>query len=244
MTAEQRKELMLATEEIQKQRAEIIQQEFDMKRTYSFGAKEYLRDYLNEVTNNANAVRQVFSTTFNSLENTLVDFITTGKMNFRNFATSVISELARIAVRQAVLAPLAGALSSAIAGATTSAASAPATSGSVSSGYNGAASSGQYQFANGGIMTAKGSVPLRKYANGGVANSPQLALFGEGRTPEAYVPLPDGRSIPVNMKGGSGGMNVSVNVNVMKNDNGNSSATSDTQTGKKSRTNNCQRCSN
>jgi lambda family phage tail tape measure protein len=155
MTAEQRKELMLATEEIQKQRAEIIQQEFDMKRTYSFGAKEYLRDYLNEVTNNANAVRQVFSTTFNSLENTLVDFITTGKMNFRNFATSVISELARIAVRQAVLAPLAGALSSAIAGATTSAASAPTTSGSVSSGYNGAASSGQYQFANGGIMTAK-----------------------------------------------------------------------------------------
>jgi hypothetical protein len=73
---------------------------------------------------------------------------------------------------------------------------------------------------------------LKKYANGGVANSPQLALFGEGRTPEAYVPLPDGRSIPVNMKGGSGGMNVSVNVNVMKNDNGNSSATSDTQTGK------------
>lgn len=56
-------------------------------------------------------------------------------------------------------------------------------------------------FANGGIMSSSGSLPLMKYANGGVANKPQLALFGEGRMNEAYVPLPDGRSIPVTMKG-------------------------------------------
>lgn len=55
--------------------------------------------------------------------------------------------------------------------------------------------------ANGGIMSSLGSAPLHLYSNGGVANSPQLALFGEGRKPEAYVPLPDGRSIPVTMKG-------------------------------------------
>ncbi len=54
-------------------------------------------------------------------------------------------------------------------------------------------------FAKGGIMTEYGSVPLRKYANGGIATSPQLALFGEGSHNEAYVPLPDGRSIPVTM---------------------------------------------
>lgn len=57
-------------------------------------------------------------------------------------------------------------------------------------------------FANGGIMTDMGPLPLNKYALGGVANTPQLALFGEGRRPEAYVPLPDGRSIPVSMKDG------------------------------------------
>lgn len=56
-------------------------------------------------------------------------------------------------------------------------------------------------FANGGIMSSSGSLPLMKYANGGVANKPQLALFGEGRMNEAYVPLPDGRSIPVTMTG-------------------------------------------
>ncbi len=59
-----------------------------------------------------------------------------------------------------------------------------------------------FGFANGGIMTGSGPVPLRAYSNGGVASSPQLALFGEGRTPEAYVPLPDGRNIPVKMEGG------------------------------------------
>jgi tape measure domain-containing protein len=67
-------------------------------------------------------------------------------------------------------------------------------------------------FANGGVMTGKGPMPLKRYASGGVANSPQLAMFGEGSTPEAYVPLPDGRSIPVTMRGGGGDTNIVVNV--------------------------------
>jgi SLT domain-containing protein len=53
------------------------------------------------------------------------------------------------------------------------------------------------------------------YANGGVADRPQLAMFGEGRKPEAYVPLPDGKRIPVAMQGQSqGGLNVKVINNV------------------------------
>lgn len=65
--------------------------------------------------------------------------------------------------------------------------------------------SGIFGFADGGIMTPRGPLPLKAYANGGIASSPQLALFGEGRTPEAFVPLPDGRSIPVKFAGGGGG---------------------------------------
>jgi hypothetical protein len=68
-----------------------------------------------------------------------------------------------------------------------------------------------WPFEDGGIMTSAGPVPLHRYAAGGVANSPQLALFGEGRGPEAFVPLPDGRSIPVSMQGGGGGAKVTVN---------------------------------
>lgn len=56
--------------------------------------------------------------------------------------------------------------------------------------------------ADGGVMTARGplDLPMRAYASGGIANSPQLALFGEGSMAEAYVPLPDGRSIPVTLR--------------------------------------------
>lgn len=61
-----------------------------------------------------------------------------------------------------------------------------------------------FGFENGGIMTGNGPVQLRKYASGGIANEPQLALYGEGSMAEAFVPLPDGRSIPVKMEGGAG----------------------------------------
>lgn len=64
--------------------------------------------------------------------------------------------------------------------------------------------------AKGGVVGSMGSIPLRKYAKGGIADSPQLALFGEGAHREAYVPLPDGRSIPVTMNGAA--PNVQVNV--------------------------------
>ena len=70
-----------------------------------------------------------------------------------------------------------------------------------------------FGFASGGIMTGDGPMPLKTYARGGIANSPQLAMFGEGSTPEAFVPLPDGRRIPVAMQGGGGG-NTTVNVAV------------------------------
>lgn len=65
-------------------------------------------------------------------------------------------------------------------------------------------------FAQGGIMGANGAMSLRRYANGGIANRPQLAMFGEGDDPEAYVPLPDGRSIPVTMRNAQPNINVNV----------------------------------
>jgi hypothetical protein len=61
-----------------------------------------------------------------------------------------------------------------------------------------------FTFAEGGVMGPQGAMPLQTYARGGIADSPQLALFGEGRTPEAFVPLPDGRRIPVQMDGAAG----------------------------------------
>ncbi len=56
-----------------------------------------------------------------------------------------------------------------------------------------------FGFADGGIMTGNGPLPLRKYSEGGIANSPQLAMFGEASVPEAYVPVPSGK-IPVDIR--------------------------------------------
>jgi hypothetical protein len=70
-----------------------------------------------------------------------------------------------------------------------------------------------FGFANGGIMTPAGPLPLHSYASGGIASSPQLALFGEGRMNEAFVPLPDGRSIPVSLRRGAGDQPVVQNFN-------------------------------
>ncbi len=81
--------------------------------------------------------------------------------------------------------------------------------------FFGDALSSLFKFENGGVMTSRGSLPLRAYSSGGVASSPQLALYGEGRMPEAYVPLPDGRSIPVTMSGGAGGaVQIVQNINI------------------------------
>ena len=81
--------------------------------------------------------------------------------------------------------------------------------------------------ANGGVFGPRGAVPLNTYSKGGIATSPQLALFGEGRTNEAYVPLPDGRSIPVTMSGGAGssvGTVAPVAINISVNSDGTSSS--------------------
>jgi tape measure domain-containing protein len=74
--------------------------------------------------------------------------------------------------------------------------------------------------ANGGLMTEFGPASLTKYANGGIANSPQVSLFGEGSTPEAYVPLPDGRTIPVTMTGGNTTTQTGVVINIVVNKDG------------------------
>lgn len=63
---------------------------------------------------------------------------------------------------------------------------------------------GLFGFSGGGVMTSAGPLPLRQYSGGGIANTPQVAMFAEGGVPEAYVPVPNGM-IPVEIRGGGGG---------------------------------------
>lgn len=137
--------------------------------------------------------------------NRLTEFVRTGKASFSDFAESIIEDIIRIQIQ----AQLAGLIGGASGGFSVTEGIAGQTN--YGGGALGVVTGNEFDtFATGGIMTAHGKLPLRAYSAGGIANSPQLALFGEGRTPEAYVPLPDGKNIPVMMKGGV--PNVSVNV--------------------------------
>ena len=62
-------------------------------------------------------------------------------------------------------------------------------------------------FAADGGVAAGGwkPLPLTAFANGGMVSGPTLGLIGEGKYNEAIVPLPNGRSIPVEMTGAGGG---------------------------------------
>lgn len=149
------------------------------------GFSKALRTLGEETEQVGKQIEAVTTKAFSGMTDALTNFVMTGKLDFRSLATSIISDLIKIQIQRAITLPMANAMGS------------------------------FFGFANGGIMTSGGPLPLRAYASGGVASSPQLAVFGEGSNPEAYVPLPDGRSIPVTMKsGGSSGdvFNISVSV--------------------------------
>jgi len=68
-------------------------------------------------------------------------------------------------------------------------------------------------YANGGLVSGG----FRAFATGGIVTGPTLGLVGEGRYNEAVIPLPDGKSVPVDLGGMSGGMAsapITVNVSV------------------------------
>ena len=141
--------------------------------------KDKIEDYAKSMDDLGAVLGDTAVNAFGKLEDSLTEFVTTGKLQFQAFVASIIADLAKLAVKFAIVNTVKAILG----------------------------------FEDGGIMTKSGPAPLKKYASGGIANSPQLAMFGEGSTPEAYVPLPDGRRIPVAMQGGTGG-NTTVNVSV------------------------------
>jgi tape measure domain-containing protein len=63
-------------------------------------------------------------------------------------------------------------------------------------------------FANGGIAAGG----FTAFANGGIVTGPTLGLVGEGRYNEAVIPLPDGKSVPVDLGGAMGNQITSNSV--------------------------------
>lgn len=158
--------------------------------------KESLSDF--------NLGRDLASGVFNSIENSLSGLsrsLVEGKADFAAFTESLLKNIGQLIVQFILLSTISNALKGF----------------SLFGGTPGVGPDGPLPLANGGVMQGRmgPNIPVNAYANGGIARSPQLALFGEGRGAEAFVPLPDGRTIPVTMNGGGGGANVTINLNAI-----------------------------
>ena len=71
------------------------------------GANEALANYLDQSRDVAKQVEDLFSRAFGGMEDALVEFVKTGKLDFQSLADSILADITRIIVKQQLLAPLA-----------------------------------------------------------------------------------------------------------------------------------------
>jgi len=158
---------------------------------YDAYIKRYKTEFIDKVEDSTKNIEYVFTNAFKGMEDSLVDFVKTGKLDFSSLVDSILEDMLRLQIQQSISQPLMNAIGT--------------------GGSNVFSSIGSYFFEDGGIMTSSGKMPLKTYSTGGIADSAQVAIYGEGSMNEAFVPLPDGKTIPVTMNGG-GGSNVIVNI--------------------------------
>ena len=183
-------------------------------RNWQDGVTRALRDYADQAMDAASAAEQVTTQAFHGMEDALVGFVTTGKLDFASLVDAMIADLTRLSIRMAVLGPLAQALSGGLGGLASGlfGSSAP-TAGSGEAGAGpGPGTGGLY--ANGGVL-AHGTV--MPFAQGGVVERPTLfpmargyGLMGEAG-PEAVLPLKRLSSGRLGVEA-AGGTQVIVNI--------------------------------
>ncbi len=157
----------------------------------SFGA--VMIDKLNTFKDGIKSVKESMSDVvikgIKGMEDALVDFVMTGKMNFQSLANSIISDMARIAIQQGVTKPLTDIFTGIFK---------KNAMGNVY-GYN-----GLQEFAKGGVVNSPHIFPFR---NG-------IGLLGEAGA-ESIMPLKrgkDGKLGVIATGGGSTTINVSVDA--------------------------------
>jgi len=109
---EQRATGLLSEDAYAKQWTQIEREKLDASKEFADGAKRALMDYADEAGNAAKRAERVFSGAFRSMEDALVQFVKTGKLDFASLADSIITDLIRMQVQAQITAPLSGMASS------------------------------------------------------------------------------------------------------------------------------------
>jgi hypothetical protein len=77
---------------------------------------EALRRYADEAQNTGKQIGEALTSAFRGVEDAFVSFVTKGKVDFQALADSILADITRIALRSAILGPLASALGGAFGG--------------------------------------------------------------------------------------------------------------------------------
>lgn len=228
--------LKLATEAHNEMTQQILKNDADIQAAnsdWTNGFTKAIQNLTDEATNFAGAVNSAVSGAFASMGDALGTFVTTGKLDFKSLASSILSDMAKIAARAATNAALSSLFS--FAGAAFGAGSAAAGTTVASSGFSETISTPYAKgggFSGGTQFFAKGGA----FSNSIVSSPTSFGMSGGGRGvmgeagPEAIVPLAraaDG-SLGVRMIGGAGGQSSGgVNVYVTINSDGSASSETD-----------------
>lgn len=81
-----------------------------LERSFDAGATVAFKTYLDDAGNAAKASSQLFGNAFRGMEDALTKFATSGKLDFKSLADSIISDLVRIQIRASITTPLAKAM--------------------------------------------------------------------------------------------------------------------------------------
>ncbi|MFL4192362.1 phage tail tape measure protein [Escherichia coli] len=176
-----------------------------MQADWKNGAMRAFQNFTESADNAAGTAEQMFTAAFNSAGNALATFCTTGKLNFKSFTASLLSDLAKIMSQMAMMQAVKG-IGSAF-------------------GWESAAAASVTPNADGGVYQ---SADLSRYS-GTVVNRPTFFAFAKGAGvmgeagPEAILPLrrgADGKLGVVADIGGSGMVMFAPQYNIEINNDG------------------------
>ncbi len=164
------------------------------------GFNRAMRNYANIAADTGKQIESLMTNAFKGMEDALVKFVMTGKLDFKSLADSIIADLIRIQVQQQITGPLAAWLGS--------------PSYSQTSGLSGmnpnqpimSANGNVFGFASGGAFTNQlfnSPTPFR-FATGSGFN---LGIMGEAG-PEAVMPLSRDSSGKLGVRAQGGGLHI------------------------------------
>ena len=185
-----------------------------------------LQEYVDELGEGGKHLQDTFINAFKGMEDAMVNFVMTGKLNFKEFARSVIADIARMIAKQMLFNMLSGFVSSLGGGGLgmTQGKNMPSNPSFVGVGANQnfgktiGVPKGLENLQLNALGNAYGKNGIVPFYKGGIVNRPTLFPFADGTGlmgeagPEAIVPLKRGRDGKLGVAGGGGTTTVNVSV--------------------------------